>query len=73
MRLIVKKQTNSDVIGILKDTTCIPRIGEGITMIVNNDFDTFRVEELYYMYDETGVLNEIVIYIDNAPFQLPKG
>lgn len=70
MRIIVKKQTNSDVIGILKDTTCIPRIGEGITMMVNDNFgflshiDTFGVKELYYMYDEAGVLDEIVIYID---------
>ena len=64
MRLIVKKQTNSDDVGILRDITYIPRIGEGITMIINDDFDTFRVEELYYMYNEAGVLDEIVIYID---------
>jgi hypothetical protein len=64
MDLIVKQATNSEVIGILRDITYVPRIGECITMIVIDDHDTFKVEELFYMYDENGLLTEIVIYID---------
>ena len=64
MDLIVQQATDSKIIGVLRYITYIPRIGECITMIINGDYDTFKIEELFYMYNESGDLTEIVVYID---------
>jgi hypothetical protein len=64
MDLVIQQATDSKTIAILRDITYIPRIGECITMFINNDYDTFKIEELFYMYNENGQLHEIDVYID---------
>jgi hypothetical protein len=64
MDLTIQQATDSKTISIIKNITYIPRIGECITMFINDDYDTFKIEELFYMYNESGQLHEVAVYID---------
>jgi hypothetical protein len=64
MDLTIQQATDSKTISIIKNITYIPRIGECITMFINGDYDTFKIEELFYMYNENGQLHEVAVYID---------
>jgi hypothetical protein len=33
-------------------------------MFIDDDYDTFKIEELFYMYNESGQLHEVAVYID---------
>ena len=50
------------------DITHIPRIGEGLTIFVeeHEDYRTFVVKEVFYSYDEEGLLchDEVVVYVE---------
>jgi hypothetical protein len=64
MNLTIQQATDSKTISIIKNITYIPRIGECITMFIDDDYDTFKIEELFYMYNESGQLHEVAVYID---------
>jgi hypothetical protein len=64
MDLVIQQATDSKTISIIKNITYIPRIGECITMFIDDDYDTFKIEELFYMYNESGQLHEVAVYID---------
>jgi hypothetical protein len=64
MDLTIQQATDSKTISIIKNITYIPRIGECITMFIDDDYDTFKIEELFYMYNESGQLHEVAVYID---------
>jgi hypothetical protein len=64
MDLTIQQATDSKTISIIKNITYIPRIGECITMFIDDDYDTFKIEELFYMYNENGQLHEVAVYID---------
>ena len=50
------------------DIIHIPRIGEGLTIFVeeHEDYRTFVVKEVFYSYDEEGLLchDEVVVYVE---------
>lgn len=66
MQLTIKDVKSSEIVKTIHNISIVPRIGEGITFFMADDFVTYGIEELFHIYNEYNDFEEIVVYVDTS-------